>query len=159
MKHGKQLTSIMLFVLVFSVMFMTSGCNMIMDWLNAPVKVGYSDEAKERIKRDIGIEPPSENYFVVGYNCPGRESVSIYIFEFPYANSVNNLEQYVRDLLGLPDTFTKSSYSIDKYNGYATRLTDLGFNFTHYFDKLGYFSQVQYCINGDTLQVALICAR
>ena len=159
MMHNKLLRTLLLLALAVTVMLTASGCNLVMQWLFAPVKVDYSADAKERIERDIGIEPPSENYFVTGYDCPGRESVSIYIFEFPYENSVNNPGQYVRDLLGLPDTFGRSAYAIDKYNGYATSLADLGFTFTHYFDKLGYFSQVQYCINGDTLQVALICAR
>lgn len=159
MMHNKLLRTLLLLALAVTVMSTASGCNLVTQWLFAPVKVDYSADAKERIRRDIGIQPPSENYFVTGYNCSGRDPEYIYIFEFPYENSVNNPGQYVRDLLGLPDTFTKSSYAIDKYNGYATSLADLGFTFTHYFDKHGYFSQVQYCINGDTLQVALICAR
>lgn len=158
MMHNKLLRTLLLLALAVTVMLTASGCNLVMQWLFAPVKVDYSADAKERIRRDIGIQPPSENYFVTGYNCSGRDPEYIYIFEFPCENSVDDPGQYVRDLLGLPDTFPSFASPIEN-SMYATKLADFGFTFTHHLHKSGCFSEVQYCINGDTLQVALICAR
>ena len=159
MMHNKLLKTLLLLALAVTVMLTASGCNLVMQWLSAPVKVDYSADAKERIERDIGIEPPPENYFVVGYHFPSRDPASVYIFEFPYENSVEDPSQYVKELLGLSDTFFGRACPTDKYNVYTTNLANLGFTFTHVFDKSGYFSQVQYCLNGGTLLIALICAR
>lgn len=158
MKYSKPLRTLLLLVLTAAVMLTASGCNLIIQWLTTPVKADYSADAKERIGRDINIEPPSENYFVAGYSCPGQDPEHIYIFEFPYEDSADDPEQYVKDLLGLPNAFEGFSSPAES-SMYATKLADFGFTFTHYSHKNGYFSEVQYCITGDTLQVALICAR
>ena len=155
MMHNKLLRTLLLLALAVTVMLTASGCNLVMQIINSPVKVDYSSEAKERIERDIGIEPPSDENFVVGYMISDREQTTAYIFEFPYTGRTDGAAQYLIDLLGLSATHASELSEYDKNS--SAFIVELGYEFTHYFSGKGYFSRVLYCINGDTLQVALVC--
>lgn len=152
MMHNKLLKTLLLLALAVTVMLTASGCNLVMQWVSAPVKVDYSADAKERIERDIGIEPPPDKNFVIGYMISDREFTTAYIFEFPYEGRTNEAAQYVSDLLGLSAT-----HASPVENNPSNFLVKLGFEFTHYFSAKGPFARVLYCINSDTLQIALVC--